>query len=280
MNIASALEWMLRWVMRTAFGEPVDPDVSCISATSSSTVSIGSIGSAASSSSTVSTLTPCSSSTGTATRNGSETMTALASIMSMTLMVSSAHSTRSVRGVGWCSIVRLAPRIHRPWAVGAISTGSAGQHADRVAEADARGGQAAGDAPGPLVHLAPGVPDRLVRLAGHHALGAGHGAVEHLVGETAHDDLLGIRSWLVRAAGHGAKARNFMLHLPVRRCKEARGHNWGAFRSRIGDASAPPSLRPTRNRVGDPHACSAWPLVITADHLKLLLSNRQTFARN
>ena len=124
MNIASALEWMLRWVMTTALGEPVEPDVSCISATSSSEVSIGSIGSAASSASTVSTFTPRSSSTGTATRKGSETMTALASIMSMTLVVSLAHCSRSVRGVGWCSIVRLAPRIHSPWAVGAISTGA------------------------------------------------------------------------------------------------------------------------------------------------------------
>ena len=43
---------------------------------------------------------PFSSSTGTATRNGSETMTALASIMSMTVVVSSAQTTRSVRGVG------------------------------------------------------------------------------------------------------------------------------------------------------------------------------------
>ncbi len=49
-----------------------------------------------------------------ATMNGSETMTAFASIMLMTVMVSSAQTIRSVRGVGWCSIVRLAPRIHRP----------------------------------------------------------------------------------------------------------------------------------------------------------------------
>ena len=66
---------------------------------------------------------PFSSSTGMAAVNGSETMTALASIMPMTVMVSSAQITRSVRGVGWCSMVRLAPRIHRPCAVGAISTG-------------------------------------------------------------------------------------------------------------------------------------------------------------
>ena len=122
-NIASALEWMLRWVICTAFGDPVEPDVSCISARSSSPVSTGSIGSAASRSATLRTLMPFSSRTGAATRKGSEMMTASASIMPMTFMVSSAHTARSVRGVGWCSIVRLAPRIHTPWAVGAISTG-------------------------------------------------------------------------------------------------------------------------------------------------------------
>ncbi|COW64172.1 Uncharacterised protein [Mycobacterium tuberculosis] len=58
-----------------------------------------------------------------ATRKGSETITTLASIMPMTVMVSSAHTAKSVRGVGWCSMVRLAPRIHRACAVGAISTG-------------------------------------------------------------------------------------------------------------------------------------------------------------
>src|SRR5690625_2670453 len=30
----------------------------------------------------------------------------------------------AVRGVGWCSMVRLAARIHNAWAVGAISTGA------------------------------------------------------------------------------------------------------------------------------------------------------------
>ena len=123
MNIASALEWMLRWVICTALGEPVEPDVSCISARSSSPTSTGSIGSAASRSATVRTLMFFSSRTGMATRKGSDTITALASIMPMTVMVSSAHTARSVRGVGWCSMVRLAPRIHRPCAVGAISTG-------------------------------------------------------------------------------------------------------------------------------------------------------------
>ena len=169
MNIASALEWMLRWVIWTAFGEPVEPDVSCISARSSSPVSTGSIGSAASRSATVRTLMPFSSSTGIATRNGSETMTALASIMPMTFMVSSAQTTRSVRGVGWCSIVRLAPRIHRPCAVGAISTGKPASTPTASPWSDAGGGQSACDAAGALVHLAPGVPDGLVRLAGDHA---------------------------------------------------------------------------------------------------------------
>ena len=115
---------MFRWVITTALGEPVEPDVNCISATSSSPVSTGSIGSAASRSATVRTVTPRSSSTGWAIRNGSEMTTALASIMSMTLAVSLAHCSRSVRGVGWCSIVKLAPRIHSPCAVGAISTGA------------------------------------------------------------------------------------------------------------------------------------------------------------
>ena len=112
---------------------------------------------------------PCSSSTGTATMNGSDTMTALASIMSMTFMVSSAQSTRSVRGVGWCSIVRLAPRIHRPCAVGAISTGAPASTPTASPCADARGGEAARDAAGPLVHLAPGVTDGFVRFTGDHA---------------------------------------------------------------------------------------------------------------
>ena len=35
-NIASALATTLAWVIRTALGDPVDPDVNCISATSSS----------------------------------------------------------------------------------------------------------------------------------------------------------------------------------------------------------------------------------------------------
>ena len=100
MNIASALEYRLRWVITTALGDPVEPDVSCISATSSSSVSTGSIGSAASSCSTVSTLMPRSSKTGTAAMNGSDTTMACASIMLMTVAVSWAHVNRSVRGVG------------------------------------------------------------------------------------------------------------------------------------------------------------------------------------
>ena len=90
---------------------------------------------------------PFSSSTGMATRNGSETMTALASIMPMTFMVSSAQTTRSVRGVGWCSIVRLAPRIHRPCAVGAISTGKPASTPTASPRPIPGGGQATRDAP-------------------------------------------------------------------------------------------------------------------------------------
>ena len=124
MNIASALETTLRWVIRTALGDPVDPDVNCSSATSSSSVSTGSIGRPSSSCSTVSTRIPSWDSSGAAAMNGSEITTALASIMLMTAVVSSAQRCRSVRGVGWCSMVRLAPRIQMPCAVGAISAGA------------------------------------------------------------------------------------------------------------------------------------------------------------
>ena len=72
-------------------------------------------------------------------------------------------------------MVRLAPRIQRPWAVGAISTGAAGQHADGVAGSDAGGGQAARDAAGALVHLTPGVPDGFVRFTGDHARASRYG---------------------------------------------------------------------------------------------------------
>ena len=122
-NIASALEYRFRWLIRTALGGPVEPEVNCISATSSSPTSTGSIGVAASSCSMVTTVSPRSASTGAAAMNGSDTTTVSASITSTTATVSAAHFTRSVRGVGWCSMVRLAPRIHTPWAVGAISTG-------------------------------------------------------------------------------------------------------------------------------------------------------------
>ena len=99
-TMASALATMLECVIWTALGEPVEPDVSCINATSSSEVSSGSIGAFANSDSIVSTVIPSSASTGAAAMKGSETTTALAAIMSITAVVSSAHRTRSVRGVG------------------------------------------------------------------------------------------------------------------------------------------------------------------------------------
>ena len=100
MNIASALATMLEWVMQTALGIPVEPDVSCTSARSSSPVSRGSIGAWASNSSTVTTRMPRSAKTGAAAAKGSETTTTFASIMPMMSVVSLAQRTRSVRGVG------------------------------------------------------------------------------------------------------------------------------------------------------------------------------------
>src|SRR5258707_360548 len=170
---------MLRWVIWTALAEPVEPDVSCMSARSSSPTSTGSIGSDASRSATARTVMPFSSSTGTATRNGSEAMKALAPSMPNPVKESSARITRAVRGLG----------------------------ADRFAGSDPRGGQAARDAAGPLVDLTPGVADRFVGFTGDHARRHGAGVAVHLLGESAHDNLLGFRSRRVDDIGPRANAR-------------------------------------------------------------------------
>jgi len=61
-------------------------------------------------------------------------------------------------------LVRLAQRINRHLRCRGDLHREAGQHTDRVAGADARGGQAAGDAPSAFVHLAPRVADGFVRF--------------------------------------------------------------------------------------------------------------------
>ena len=148
------------------------------------------------------------------------------------------------------------------------------EDADGIAAAHPGGGQTAGDAPGTLVHLTPGVSDRFQGFPGHHALLTGHGTVEHLVRESAHDDLLGIRL----AVANGALARKVMLRPPRAIAYAARPYGCGAFRSRIGDASSarPPHGRPTRFPVDDPQFGIVWPLMITATHLNLSLRSRQT----
>jgi hypothetical protein len=56
----------------------------------------------------------------------------------------------------------------------------------------------------------------------------------HLLGESAHDDLLGFRS---RSAGDmGYSARISMLRLMSDASVKARAHNWAAVVSRLGDA--------------------------------------------
>jgi hypothetical protein len=65
-----------------------------------------------------------SASTGASASNGDPSSTSPASIMRRTVTVSSAHAARSVRGVGWCSIVTLPPTSHTAWAAGAIEAGS------------------------------------------------------------------------------------------------------------------------------------------------------------
>jgi len=63
-------------------------------------------------------------STGFTASNGSPTTTTLAETTRSVVSVSCAQTPRSVRGVGWCSIVMLAPRIHAAWMAGAMSTGA------------------------------------------------------------------------------------------------------------------------------------------------------------
>ena len=65
-----------------------------------------------------------------------------------------------------------------------------GEHADGVTEADTGCCEPTGDASRALVDLTPGVPDRLVGFAGHHASTGGMGTAVHLLGESAHHDLL------------------------------------------------------------------------------------------
>ena len=68
----------------------------------------------------------------------------------------------------------------------------AGEHADGVAATDTRGGESTRDLAGALVHLAPGVTDGFVRFTGHHARSGVTGTAVHLLGESAHDSLLGV----------------------------------------------------------------------------------------
>jgi hypothetical protein len=81
----------------------------------------------------------------------------------------------------------------------------AGEHTDRVAEADARGGQAARDATSALVDLTPGVADGFVGFTGDHARCRCAGVAEHLLGKPAHKNLLG--------SGAFPKARDLIFRL-------------------------------------------------------------------
>ena len=62
-------------------------------------------------------------------------------IMDAARLVSAHQTARSVRGVGCCSMVREAPRIHTAWASGATSAGSPASTATAEAGADSRHSQ-------------------------------------------------------------------------------------------------------------------------------------------
>ena len=124
-TIAAMFACRLRWVMRTALGSAVEPLVSCRSAVSSSPAAsaVGVTGSPSRSSSRRHGM-PCSASAGASASKGAPSSTSRAPIIVSTPTVSFAHSARSVRGVGWCSIVTLPPRSQTACAAGAIAAGS------------------------------------------------------------------------------------------------------------------------------------------------------------
>ena len=182
---------MLRCVICTALGDPVEPDVSCISARSSSPVSIGSIGSAASRSVDGQDLDALllEHRDRDQERLGDDDGLGLDHVDDVHGVLGPDHQ---VGARGGLVQHRQAGAAHPQALRGRRDLDrEAGQHADRVAVTDAGGGQAAGDAAGPLVHLAPGVPDGFVRFTGDHARGRVAGIAVHLLGESAHDNLLG-----------------------------------------------------------------------------------------
>jgi len=95
-----------------------------------------------------------------------------APIISSTRTVSSAQAARSVRGVGWCSMVTLPPASHNRLRGRRDQGGLAGQHPDRGARGETArvvGDQVGHHPQGGQVHVGPAPPDGLARLTGGHS---------------------------------------------------------------------------------------------------------------
>ncbi len=124
-TIAVMFEYRFPCVILTAFGSAVDPLVNWSSASASSSTSTGSASGSKSTRSVIRRYSmPCSARTGASWSNGSPSSTSREPIIRSTVSVSSAHWARSVRGVGWCSMVTLPPASQVPCTVGAISSGA------------------------------------------------------------------------------------------------------------------------------------------------------------
>ena len=214
---------MLAWVICTAFGDPVEPDVNCISATSSSQVSTGSIGALVEQRPRRSApVMPSSASTGAAGMNGSETTTAV--------------------GVDHVDDARWSPRPSAPgrcaeWA------GAAWSGWRRASRCPARSGRSRpGRRPAPRrrhrvrrpprpAHRRPGGPARAPRprYAGPARRGSPvtmplrlHRALRvHRLGKSAHDNPFGLGEITTRVCCVGN---------PARICGRARnfGSRWGS----------------------------------------------------
>ena len=197
-------------------------------------------------------------------------MTALASIMSMTVVVSSAHSARSVRGVGWCSMVRLAPRIH------SALRGRGDLHRAPASTPTASPRPTPAAARPPAMRRARSCTSPqvcrtgLVRLTGDHALAAGRALRNIFSVNLLTTDLLGSGAVCPRAEESHVPPAADALH-------SRRAHTIGERFGLDSVMSRATAVRPDHARPGPGWAMhvACRPLVITADHLKLPLSNCQ-----
>ena len=207
-TMASALATMLECVICTALGEPVEPEVSCISATSSSQVSSGSIGAFANSRFD---RQHRHAEFGQHRRGGHERVGDDDGLRRDHIdhgggLFCPSHQVSAGRGLVHHGRAGTA----HPDALGGRSDLDRGarQHGDGVTMPDARCSQPAGHPTGPFVHFGPGMTDWLTRLPGDHALRARQGVAVHRFSESTQDNPFGLGATTPCVGCSGDPARN------------------------------------------------------------------------